>query len=314
MYSPTLRLLTLLELLESKERVTGLELAQKLEVSSRSIQRYVLQLQDLGIPVESTRGVGGAYRLKAGFRLPPLMFTNQEALALALGLQALESFGLTATAQVSAQSKLTRVLPKSIAAQMQMVQDTMRLMSFGWLVKTNTNLLLQLMKASHACHPIELAYQSSRDEITNRIIEPYKLLHFNQRWYLVGYCRLRLAPRIFRLDRILDVVLLEENFEPPQNFDALQFLSDSIPFASTPWNIEVLLDLPITEARWRVLPHQMTLEEVEAGTLLRCGSSDLEWIAAILLSFKCEFRVVQPPELLEAFHHLATRALRFGKS
>ncbi|MEY4529471.1 MAG: hypothetical protein RLZZ156_192 [Deinococcota bacterium] len=315
MYSPTLRLLAVLELLESKEKVTGLELTQKLEVSSRSVQRYIVQLQDLGIPVESTRGVGGAYRLKAGFRLPPLVFSNEEALALSLGLQALEPLGLTtfAPAQASAQSKLRRVLPTSIAEQMQMVQDTVRLEPFPWLVKTPTSMLLQLLKASHASQPIQFAYSSARAEITIRVVEPYNLLHFNRRWYLVGYCRLRSAPRVFRLDRVSEIVLLEGSFERPLNFDALQFLRDSIPFASAPWNVEVLLDLPITEAHWRVMPHYMALEEVEAGTIVRFGSSDLEWVAAILLSFKCDFKVIQPPELLEAFNNLAIQAKRFSQ-
>ncbi len=312
MYSPTLRLLAVLELLESKEKVTGLELAQKLEVSSRSVQRYIMQLQDLGIPVESTRGVGGAYRLKAGFRLPPLVFTNEEALALSLGLQALEPLGLTAfaPAQVSAQSKLTRVLPTAIAEQMQMVQDTVLLEPFPWTVKAHTSMLLQLLKASHVCQPIQFAYQSAREEMTTREVEPYNLLHFNRRWYLVGHCRLRSAPRVFRLDRVSDVILLERNFERPKDFDALQFLRDSIPFAPAPWNVEVSLDLPVAEARWRVMPHHMALEEVDTSTIVRFGSSDLEWVAAILLSFKCDFKIVQPPELQAAFGRLAKRALQ----
>lgn len=316
MYSPTLRLLTLLEMLEAKERISGTELAQKLEVSTRSIQRYISQLQDLGFPVESTRGVGGAYRLKAGLRLPPLLFTNEEALALSLGLQALEPLGLTplSAARDTAQSKLTRVLPTDISQSMQMVKDTVLLEPFPWLVKTNMAILLQLMKAATAFRPIQFAYQSPRGETTVRVVEPLNVLYFNRRWYLVGHCRLRVALRVFRVDRVQDVVLLDGSFIRPINFDALKFLRDSIPFAATPWNIEVMLDLPMAEARWRVMPHQMALEQVEAGTVLRCGSADLEWIAAILLSFKCDFEVIQPPELLAAFDQLATRAISHAKT
>ena len=311
MYSPTLRLLTLLEMLEAKERISGTELAQKLEVSTRSIQRYILQLQDLGFPVESTRGVGGAYRLKAGSRLPPLLFTNEEALALSLGLQALEPLGLTplSSARDTAQGKLARVLPTAISQSMQMVQDTVLLEPFPWLVKTNMAMLLQLMKAAKALSPVQFAYHSPRDETTTRVVEPFKVLYFYRRWYVVGHCRLRAALRVFRVDRVQGVVLLEGSFSRPSNFDALQFLRDSIPFAAAPWQVEVLLDLPMTEARWRVMPHQMHLEEVAAGTVLRCGSADLEWIAAILLSFKCDFEVIQPPELLAAFDQLASRAI-----
>ena len=98
MYDPSMRVLTVLELLQSREEVTGAELARRLEVSPRTVQRYVARLQDLGIPVEGRRGVGGAYRLKPGFQLPPLMFTGEEALALALGLRALTHLGLHALA------------------------------------------------------------------------------------------------------------------------------------------------------------------------------------------------------------------------
>ena len=94
MYDPSMRVLTVLELLQAKEEVSGAELARRLEVSPRTVQRYVARLQDLGIPVEGRRGVGGAYRLRPGFRLPPLMFTGEEALSLSLGLLALHHLGL----------------------------------------------------------------------------------------------------------------------------------------------------------------------------------------------------------------------------
>ena len=94
MYDPSMRVLTVLELLQARERVTGKELAEHLEVSDRTVQRYIMRLQDLGVPVESTRGPGGYYRLKPGFRIPPLMFDADEALAVSIGLDALGSIGL----------------------------------------------------------------------------------------------------------------------------------------------------------------------------------------------------------------------------
>src|SRR5680860_105207 len=101
MYDPLMRVLTTLEILQARERVSGADLAKRMEVSLRTVQRYVARLQDLGIPVESSRGVGGAYRLRPGFRLPPLMFTDEEAFALALGLQALRQVGLASFAPAS---------------------------------------------------------------------------------------------------------------------------------------------------------------------------------------------------------------------
>jgi predicted DNA-binding transcriptional regulator YafY len=314
-YSPTLRLLTLLELLESHERVTGAELARKLEVSDRSVQRYVAQLQDLGIPVESTRGVGGAYRLKPGFRLPPLMLTDDEALAVSLGLRALEPLGLSAfvPAMKSAQSKLERVLPKAIAEHSRIVQESVELEPSPWLVTTDAKLLMLLASAVQARAPISFAYTSFDGSNSQREVEPYSVLHHDGRWYMIGHCRLRLAPRSFRVDRMLEPRVIDGNFKRPAEFNARAFLRESLPFASSPWTVEVWLDLPVLEAHWRVLPHKMMLELEGEGTVLRCGTGSLEWVAAVLLGLRCRVVIREPIELRAAFVALAERAVNISR-
>src|SRR5262245_48115208 len=113
MYSPTTRVLTVLELLQSRERVTGAEIAERLEVHIRTVRRYIAMLEELGIPIEAERGRYGAYRLLPGYKLPPLMFTPEEALATMLGLLAVRRLGLAATAPgvEGAIAKWERVLP-----------------------------------------------------------------------------------------------------------------------------------------------------------------------------------------------------------
>jgi predicted DNA-binding transcriptional regulator YafY len=310
MYSPTLRLLTLLELLESHERISGSDLASKLEVSLRSVQRYVAQLQDLGIPVESTRGVGGAYRLKPGFRLPPLMLTDDEALAVSLGLRTLESLGLNAFAPAtsSALSKLKRVLPKNLAEHVNVMQEAVELEPSGWLVTVDTKLLMTVANAVQARTPIMFAYRAFDGSDTRREVEPYSVLYHDGRWYMVGYCRLRLAVRSFRLDRMLELQVTDGHFVRPSDFDARAYLRESLPFAPSKFMVEVWLDLPLEEAHWRVMPHKMALEIEGEGTVLRCGTGDLEWLAAVLLSLKCGMTVRQPPALIEAFKVVATQA------
>jgi len=125
MYDPIMRVLTVLEILQAREHVSGAELAQRLEVNLRTVQRYIARLQDLCIPVESTRGVGGAYRLKPGFRLPPMMFTDEEAFALTLGLRALRYLGLAAFAPAAegAAAKLGRVLPDALRDSANAVEE-----------------------------------------------------------------------------------------------------------------------------------------------------------------------------------------------
>ncbi len=310
MYNPTLRLLTLLELLESSERVTGTALASKLEVSLRSVQRYVAQLQDLGIPVESTRGVGGAYRLKPGFRLPPLMLTDDEALAVSLGLRTLESLGLNAfaPATTSALSKLKRVLPKNLAEHVNIMQEAVELEPSPWLVSIDPKLLMTVASAVQTRAPIVFAYRAFDGRQTRREVEPYSVLFHDGRWYMLGYCRLRLAIRSFRFDRMLELQVSDENFVRPADFDARAYLRQSLPFAPSKFLVEVWLDLPLEEARWRVMPHKVALEAEREGTLLSCGTADLEWMAAVLLSLKCVVSVRQPPALLEAFKIVAQQA------
>ena len=314
MYNPTLRLLTLLELLQSHERVSGAELARKLEVSPRSVQRYVAQLQDLGIPVESTRGVGGAYSLRPGFRLPPVMLSDDEALAVSLGLRALEPLGLMAFAPAthSAQSKLGRVLPNTIAERARVAQEAVELEPSPWLVLTDAKQLMTLAAAVQARTPISFAYRSFDGSQTQREVEPYSVLHLDGRWYVVGHCRLRLGLRSFRVDRMLEVRVLEGRFDRPSGFDARAYLRRALPFAPSPWMVEVWLDLPLEEAHWRVRPHRMALEADGEGTVLRCGTGDLEWMAAVLLSLKCPIRIRQPLALQDAFAALAARAAAVG--
>jgi predicted DNA-binding transcriptional regulator YafY len=314
MYNPTLRLLTLLELLQSHERVSGAELARKLEVSPRSVQRYVAQLQDLGVPVESTRGVGGAYRLRPGFRLPPMMLSADEALAVSLGLRALEPLGLTAFAPVThaAQSKLERVLPDAIAKRARVAQEAVELEPSPWLAMTDAKQLMTLATAVQSRTPISFAYRSFDGSETQREVEPYSVLHLDGRWYVVGHCRLRVGLRSFRVDRMLDIRLLDEYFDRPSGFDARAYLRHALPFAPSPWLVEVWLDLPLEEAHWRVRPHRMMLEADGEGTVLRCGTGDLEWMAAVLLSLKCPITIRQPLALLDAFAVLAARATAVG--
>src|SRR5579864_5540803 len=127
MYHPTTRVLTVLELLQSHRQMSGPRLAERLEVDIRSVRRYITMLQELGIPIEAERGRYGTYRLRPGFKLPPLMFTEDEALALTLGLLAAKRLGLAVAAPAveGALAKIERVLPATIRERVQAVQETL---------------------------------------------------------------------------------------------------------------------------------------------------------------------------------------------
>ena len=127
MYNPTTRLLTVLELLQSRGRISGAELAERLEVDPRSVRRYVTMLQDIGIPISGERGRHGGYRLRPGFKLPPLMLTEDEALALTLGLITAHRLGVAGATQAfeGALAKVDRVLPPAVRDQLRAVQQTL---------------------------------------------------------------------------------------------------------------------------------------------------------------------------------------------
>jgi predicted DNA-binding transcriptional regulator YafY len=310
MYDPIMRVLTVLEILQARESVSGAELAQRLEVNLRTVQRYIARLQDLCIPVESTRGVGGAYRLKPGFRLPPLMFTDEEALALTLGLRALRHLGLTAFAPATegAAAKLGRVLPDSLRDSANTVEEVVAVEPGPWIISTSAESLICVCTAVRTRHRLAFNYQSHDRTSSRREVEPYGVVHLDGRWYVVGRCRLREALRTFRLDRIGELELRPEAFDRPAGFDAKAYLQRSMPFVQAGFSIDVWLDLPIDKARSQFALHRVMMEDEDGGTTLKCARENLEPFAAMLLSLGCSIVVRQPSELRETFDRLATRA------
>src|ERR671910_956926 len=123
MASPTSRLLELLELLQTRSLTTGREIADRLGIDARTVRRYVATLQDLGIPVEGERGVGGGYRIRPGYRLPPLMLGDDEAIAVVLGLVAAGRQGLVAAD--GALAKIERVLPDALRRRVEALETTL---------------------------------------------------------------------------------------------------------------------------------------------------------------------------------------------
>src|SRR2546422_415306 len=125
MVHPAARVLAALELLQAHGRISGPELARRLEVDGRTVRRYVATLEEIGIPITAERGCDGGYRLVAGFKLPPMVFTNEEGFALAVGLLAARKLGLARAASVeSARAKLERVMPAKLRRRLRAVEET----------------------------------------------------------------------------------------------------------------------------------------------------------------------------------------------
>ncbi len=310
MYDPIMRVLTVLEILQARDHVSGSELAARLEVNLRTVQRYIARLQDLCVPVESVRGVGGFYRLKPGFRLPPLMFTDEEAFAVVLGLRGLRHLGLSAFAPATegAAAKLARVLPEPLRNSVQMVEEVVALEPGPWVVSTAAESLIRVASAIRKRRRLTFGYESHAGTSSQREIEPYGVVHMDGRWYVVGRCLLRQALRTFRLDRVAHPEIGEEGFEPAADFDIRTYLNKGMPFVQSTFAVEVWVDMPEAKTRSHFPLHRVSMNEENGGTTLRCGRDNLEAFAAMLLSLGCRIVVRAPEELKEAFARLAERA------
>jgi len=310
MYDPVMRVLTVLEILQARDHVSGSELAARLEVNLRTVQRYIARLQDLCVPVESVRGVGGFYRLKPGFRLPPLMFTDEEAFAVMLGLRGLRHLGLSAFAPATegAAAKLARVLPEPLRNSVQMVEEVVALEPGPWVVSTSAESLIRVATAIRGRRRFTFAYQSHAGASSRRQVEPYGVIHMDGRWYIVGRCLLRKALRTFRLDRVSESQIGVERFERPADFDIKTYLNNGMPFVQSTFAVEVWVDLPVTQTRAHLPAYRVAMREENGGTTLQCGRDNLELFAAMLLSLGCRIVVREPPELKQVFAAIAKRA------
>jgi predicted DNA-binding transcriptional regulator YafY len=311
MYDPIMRVLTVLEILQARDHVTGKELAGRLEVDVRTVQRYIARLKDLSIPIDSSRGVGGAYRLRPGFRLPPLLLTNEEAFALSLGLRALRQVGLSAFAPATegALAKLGRVLPDALRESIRTVEDVVAIEPGPWVASTSVECLIRAASAIRAGRRIRFTYRSHDGTASRRQIEPYAVMHMDGRWYLIGHCLSRRALRTFRLDRVASLDICAAGFRRPTGFDARRYLEERMPFIQSEYQIDVWIDMPIEEAERTFAFWRVATEPQKNGTRVRCGRDRLEMFAAMLLSTGRQIMVYSPSELRKTFRELARKAL-----
>ena len=312
MARPTARVLALLELLQTHRRMTGAELARRLEVDGRTVRRYVALLQEIGIPLTAERGRDGAYMLVAGFKLPPMMFTDDEALALAVGLVAVRGLGLAAAsaAASSAQAKLERVMPDALKRRARAVDETVTLELSRPTAPADNAALSALTAAAQARDRVRLRYRPREGDVTERAFDAYGLAYRAGRWYAVGWCHLRHGLRSFRLDRVDDVRRLPVSFERPERFDALAHLTTSIARLPRAHAAEVLLAADLSAARRELFPVAGVLEPVDGGVVLHAQADDLRWLARELARLPFAFTVRSPRALRTAVAALAKRLAR----
>lgn len=310
MYSPTTRLLTILELLQSYKHMSGAEIARRLEVDGRTVRRYIVMLQDMGIPVEAERGPYGAYQLQRGYKLPPLMFTDAEAVALTLGLIVMREFHfpVDVAAVEGALAKTERVLPEKLLHQARGLQEAIVFNVSAPPIVPQTDVLATLSAAVQQCQQVRLRYQAWDGSESERAFDPYGIVFNEGYWYSAGYCHLRQDLRTFRLDRIVALEANSQSFERPEHFDVLAFVLSSVAMLSGTEQIEVLMETTMGRAQEAIAPILGTLEPAANGVIFRRSASQLGWVAHILLSLDFPIRIVQTAGLREIVQQIATRA------
>ena len=311
MYHPTTRVLAVLELLQTHGRMTGAELATRLEVDIRTARRYITMLQDLGVPVVAERGRNGAYTLGSGYKLPPMMFTNDEALALTIGLLAARRLGLAdaAPAVESAIAKVERVMPKTLRGQVRALSETIALDLQQPHATPSGEVMLSLSAAAQAERRVHLRYRSQQNDETERDFDPYGLGFRGGRWYAVGHCHLRRGLRSFRLDRVLSVDLLDATFKRPPNFDPIAMVTDAIASLPRKYPVRVLLETSLAVVQSEVPSGAFFLQPVANGVMLHGRTDELNWMAALLARFECPFTIFEPEGLSEELVRHAERLI-----
>ena len=312
MSRPTTRVLALLELLQTHRRMTGAELAGRLQVDGRTLRRYIAMLEDLGIPITAERGRYGGYMLAAGYKMPPLMFTNEETLAVGLGLVAARRLGLAQSAPAieSAQAKLERVMPALLKARMRALGETATVDVPAAPAAVNEEALARLAEAIRSARRVRLDYHSEGQAATARDVDPYGLVFRRGHWYVSGHCHLRRDLRSFRLDRIGGVQLVDASFARPEDFDAAAHLTRSIAALPRETAVSVLLHTDLAEAMAELGEQIGTLVPGEQGVLLQARTDSVVWFARQLARLRCGFTVLSPAALRDAVHAHAQRLLQ----
>jgi len=310
----------MLELLQARERIGVPELARRLEVGERTVRRYAAMLREMGIPVEAELGRYGAYSLRSGYRLPPMMFTDEEALALALGLLTARHLGLAGVAPAveGALAKLEQVMPEALRRRVRALQETVSIAAGRPQRPARSEAFLTLAAAVGEQRRVLLRYRSGWSRETEREVDPYGVMHREGYWYAVGHCHLRGGMRLFRLDRVLEAEMIEETFARPTGLDSPDAVLSAVADSSGDrWSVEVLLEARVEEVREQLPSVGLSLEQTEGGTLLRCSTWSLEWPARLLAGLDCSFVVRRPAELRDALElraeKIATLAKRTGR-
>ena len=308
----TTRLLRLLALMPARPVWSGADLAERLEVTTRTVRRDVTRLRDLGYPVQAEPGPAGGYRWLRGDALPPLLLDDDEAVAVVLALRAAAGGGAPGLdeAAVTAMAKLQQVLPAGLATRVREIDDATVRLPGPALDTIGTDVLMVLAQACRRRTTVRIDYDTAHRTRIAREVAPLRIVHAGRRWYLVALDVERADWRTFRLDRIEQAASTERVFRHVDPPDPLELVARGTSRGPYRLQVRARVEASVEHVR-EVVPR--TVAEVlpdpsrEDACLLELGASGPEWVIGYLGMLPFEWEVLSPPEVRQALVERASR-------
>jgi predicted DNA-binding transcriptional regulator YafY len=310
MLSTAERLLRVLTLLESRRDWSGADLAERLEVSTRTIRNDMARLRTLGYPVGGAAGVAGGYRLGPGAALPPLLLDDDEAVAVAVALRSSTGGGVAGTEETSVRAlvKLEQVLPTRLRRRVNALQAFTVPVAFSGPT-VEPQLLSTIAAACRDVEVLRIDYRKHDGTESTRSVEPYRLVHLGRRWYLVAWDRDRRAWRTFRVDRLQVRSPNGPRFTPrePPAADIGDYVMRNVRSAPMTHQARVVVHASAAAITERV-PRGIVVEPVDDNScVVHVSANTVEMLALYLGMLDADFTVTEPPELLDRLRKLSKR-------
>ena len=321
MWETSARLLKLLSLLQARRDWSGADLADRLEVSERTVRRDVERLRDLGYPVHATRGTDGGYRLGAGAAMPPLLLDDDEAVAVAVGLRTAARSPVTGIEETSvrALAKLEQVLPPRLRRRVAAVADyTVPIPPDSPAPAVDPLVLTTLATACRDHERMRFDYRSHDGTSSVRSVEPHRLVSWGRKWYLVAWDTDRGDWRTFRVDRVEPRTPTGPRFTPrelPEHGDVAAYVARGVSSAGFRFQARITVHAPAAEVTARIHPAVGVVEAIDEHTcVLATGADSVETVAVYVGLLDAEVEVSEPPELIARLRLLADRYRRACRS
>jgi predicted DNA-binding transcriptional regulator YafY len=308
MASTGARMLELLALLQARHHWRGDDLAERLDVSDRTLRRDIERLRELGYPVEATRGLDGGYQLGPGGRMPPLLLSDDEAVAAAIGLRnaAGQPIGGIADAAIGALLKITQLLPPRLRNEAEAIATAVSAPS-GRFDDVALDTLVTLARSSRDNERLRFAYRTSSGTASDRHVEPHYVVPLGRRWYLVAWDLDRADWRIFRLDRITEPRPTGRRFDPRTlpGPDPATYVTQSIASIPTTHHAEVIVEAPLHAVEGVLGSWGTATTEGPDTTRIEMDVDDLSWPVMFLAALNAKVKYAEPPQLRTLLEQLA---------